>query len=80
MEIKIYEVSNSYFVYVTTKNNNTINVLKDNTDYEFSMLQVANSPEYFAVGQYGKIIDSLNDYTIFLDDKEINISDMKKNN
>lgn len=80
LEIKIYEVSNSYFVYVITKNNNTINVLKDNTDYEFSMLQVANSPEYFAVGQYGKIIDSLNDYTIFLDDKEINISDMKKNN
>ena len=69
--IKIYEIYEDYFVYVTLKDNNSIEMLDDNTDYKFSLLSIANSPMYFANNRYGKILNSLENYRIYLNNQEI---------
>ena len=79
LKIQIYELENKYFVYVTLKDDISVNLLNDNTESEFELMTVANSPDYSAYGRYGKIIDSLEDYTIIFNEKEIRITDMKNN-
>lgn len=71
LEIQIYKIEDKYFIYVILQNNTSLKLLEDNTDYEFELMSVANSPNYFAYNRYGKIINSTDEYKIYYDSKQI---------